>query len=365
MAKIELRNVSKTYPREAKPAVQDLTLHIPDGQFVVLLGPSGCSKSTTLRMIAGLEEPDSGEIQIGEQRVNGVPPQRRDTAFVFQNYALYPHMTVAQNIGFPLKMRGLSAQAIRQRAEETGRVLGLEALLDRYPGQLSGGERQRVALGRAIVRDPAVFLFDEPLSNLDAQLRGDMRVELVQLQRRLRATFVFVTHDQVEAMTLADVIAVMSKGVLQQLGTPEEIYQQPANLFVAGFIGSPRMNFIEGNLVNQDGVTFLKSDLLELPVQRCLPDLVANPQALIILGFRPEDARLTPTGEIELKLELIETLGSQKFIYGRTGQGQQLVVGVDPKSHLAVGDVVNLTIPPDNMHFFDAATGTRLTRHQE
>jgi ABC-type sugar transport system ATPase subunit len=362
VAEIELREVTKTYTRSAKPAVANVSLHIPDGHFAVLLGPSGCGKSTTLRMIAGLEEPDSGEIIIGGQRVNGVPPQRRDTAFVFQNYALYPHMTVAQNIGFPLRMRGIAAKDIRQQAEETGRILGLEALLDRYPGQLSGGERQRVALGRAIVRNPAVFLFDEPLSNLDAQLRGDMRVELVQLQRRLKATFVFVTHDQVEAMTLADVIAVMSQGVLQQVGTPEEIYQKPANLFVAGFIGSPRMNFIEGNLVHENGSILLKSDVITLPIKKCTPDYsTALPPPRIVLGFRPEDVQISTGGEIELKIELVETLGSQKFVYGLSSQEQPLVVGVDPKSQLKVGDVVNISIPAEDMHFFDAATGFRLT----
>ncbi|MBI1879997.1 MAG: ABC transporter ATP-binding protein [Chloroflexi bacterium] len=361
MAEIELRNVTKTYVRGMKPAVRDFSLQIPDGHFIVLLGPSGCGKSTTLRMIAGLEEPDSGQIRIGGKPVNGVPPQRRDTAFVFQNYALYPHMTVAQNIGFPLKMRGRSARDIRQRAEEIGRILGLESLLDRYPAQLSGGERQRVAVGRALVRNPAVFLFDEPLSNLDAQLRVEMRVELVQLQHRLKATFVFVTHDQVEAMTLADLIAVMHEGVLQQTGTPEEIYQKPANLFVAGFIGSPRMNFIEGSLSRENGDLLLKGDKATLRLKECALDLAAaKTPDRVVLGFRPEDVQLSPDGNLALKLELVETLGSQKFVYGVTELGQALVVGVDPKSHLAAGDVVHLSIPAEYMHFFDAETGTRL-----
>lgn len=361
MAEIELRNVSKTYVRGTRPAVSDLTLPIPDGHFIVLLGPSGCGKSTTLRMIAGLEEPDSGEIRIGGKLVNGVPPQRRDTAFVFQNYALYPHMTVAQNIGFPLKMRGLPAKDLRRRVEEIGGLLGLGPLLERYPAQLSGGERQRVAVGRALVRNPAVFLFDEPLSNLDAQLRGDMRVELVQLQRRLQATFVFVTHDQIEAMTLADLIAVMHEGVLQQTGTPEEIYQKPANLFVAGFIGSPRMNFIEGSLSRENGELILQGDKAIVPLKECAPALAAAQTASrVVLGFRPEDVQLEPEGDLVLKLELVEALGSQKFVYGATELGQPLVVGVDPKSHLVAGDEVRLSIPANYLHFFDAETGTRI-----
>ena len=245
MAELELRSVTKVFSGTRR-VVDDVSIVIPDGAFAVLVGPSGCGKSTTLRAVAGLEKIDAGEILIGGRRVNDVSPQRRDVAFVFQNYALYPHMTVAENMGFGLRMRHVPSREIKERVAETGRDLGIEPLLSRYPMQLSGGERQRVALGRAIVRDPAVFLLDEPLSNLDAQLRSEMRLGLSRIQRRLGATFVFVTHDQVEAMTLADVLAVMREGVLQQVGTPDDVYARPANTFVASFIGSPRMNLLEG-----------------------------------------------------------------------------------------------------------------------
>ncbi|MFN8457755.1 MAG: sn-glycerol-3-phosphate ABC transporter ATP-binding protein UgpC [Anaerolineae bacterium] len=366
MAEIDLRGVTKIYSRGLAAAVDNLSLHIPDGQFAVLLGPSGCGKSTTLRMVAGLEEPDSGEIKIGGQIVNGVPPQRRDTAFVFQNYALYPHMTVAQNIGFPLKMRGMPAQEMRRRAEETARILGLEPFLDRFPGQLSGGERQRVAVGRAIVRNPAVFLFDEPLSNLDAQLRVEMRVELVQLQRRLGATFVFVTHDQVEAMTLADVIAVMRQGVLQQTGAPVAIYRQPANLFVAGFIGSPRMNFIEGRLNSEHGHLTLKTDLFTLPLPERFPGVPTGmADGKVILGIRPEHTQVCASDDeysiVEIGVEVVEMLGSQQFIYGAVeGHPQKLTIGVDPRFKLTIGDRVKLSFPLEEIHFFNPKTGNRM-----
>jgi multiple sugar transport system ATP-binding protein len=359
MASIDIDNVSKAYSRAAPPAVADLTLQIPDGRFAVLLGPSGCGKSTTLRMIAGLEEPDSGTIRIGGQAVNGVPPQRRDTAFVFQNYALYPHMTVAQNIGFPLRMRGISAGDMSRQVEEVGRVLGLAPLLQRYPGQLSGGERQRVALGRAIVRHPAAFLLDEPLSNLDAQLRAEMRVELAQIQRRLKATFVFVTHDQVEAMTLADLIAVMHKGVLQQTGTPAEIYRRPANRFVAGFIGSPQMNFIEGELCTEAGQTFLQSDEFRLPVG--VPNVEGTlPVGRVVLGIRPEHIRLSASGPLPMTVELVEHLGSQTFVYGRVDGEVHLTVAVDPERYPQPGEQVRLAADPAFMHFFHPEHGKRL-----
>jgi ABC-type sugar transport system ATPase subunit len=284
--------------------------------------------------------------------VNDVPPQRRDVAFVFQNYALYPHMTVAANMAFGLRMRRVARTRIRERVLETSRVLGLEELLDRYPAQLSGGERQRVALGRAIVRDPAVFLLDEPLSNLDAQLRGDMRLELVRIQRRLEATFVFVTHDQVEAMTLADVLAVMRRGVLQQLGPPEEIYARPANTFVAGFIGSPRMNFVEGEIV----AGAFTAGALRVPLP--FADGVGG---RVLCGLRPEHIRLDPAGPLELAVEVVEPLGAQTFVYGSAGPGVALVAGVDPALRPQPGERLRLSIAPEHLHLFDPQSGERLS----
>ena len=361
MADVELQGVTKTYPGNVV-AVSDLSLRVEPGQFAVLLGPSGCGKSTTLRLIAGLEEPDHGEILISGKVVNSLPPQRRDLAMVFQSYALYPHMTVAQNMGFGLKMRGVPAVESHDRVFTTARMLGLEKLLERYPGQLSGGQKQRVALGRAIVRKPAVFLLDEPLSNLDAQLRAETRVELLKLQRQLNGTFILVTHDQVEAMMLADLIAIMKDGTLQQEGTPGEIYSRPANLFVAGFVGSPPMNLVKGNLVSEDGVWSLQGKLsLKLP--NLNPGLMTLETNLpIVLGFRPEGAGVCATGEIQLQIELVENLGSQKFIYGSTDGGQKLRVSADLDSPVNAGETVSISIPSENLYFFDATTGRRISR---
>ena len=359
MTAIDIRGVTKTYSRDAAPAVHDLSLHIPDGQFMVLLGPSGCGKSTTLRMIAGLEEPDTGEILIGAKVVNGVPPQRRDTAFVFQNYALYPHMTTAQNIGFPLKMRDMLPKEIRNRVEEVGRTLGLNQLLDRFPGQLSGGERQRVALGRAMVRQPAVFLLDEPLSNLDAQLRAEMRIELAQLQRQLGTTFIFVTHDQVEAMTLAESIAVMNRGHIQQTGTPEEIYRYPANRFVASFIGSPRMNFIDGTVVSSNGATVIEAGDISWPLgSLVVPDNL--PDGRVVVGVRPEHFKVSASGSLGLTIELVEPLGSQTFIYGKAGDGLTLTVSVDPANYPKTGEYAQLSVDRKHVHLFHPETGARI-----
>jgi sn-glycerol 3-phosphate transport system ATP-binding protein len=351
MAELELRSLVKTYPG-GRRVVDDLSLSVPDGSFAVLVGPSGCGKSTTLRMIAGLEKMDGGDVLIGGERVNGVSPQRRDIAFVFQNFALYPHMTVADNMGFGLRMRKVRSREIEQRVGETAAMLGLELLLRRYPMQLSGGERQRVALGRAIVRDPSVFLLDEPLSNLDAQLRGEMRLGLARIQRRLQATFVFVTHDQVEAMTLADVLAVMRAGVLQQVAPPDEIYAAPANTFVAGFIGSPKMNLLEGTA---DGAV-LRVGTVELALGATAPR-AAGP---LTVGVRPEHARLDPDGPLELRVEVVESLGSQKFVYGTLGPDVALTIGVDPRMHPREGDSLRLSLPAESLHFFDSESGQRL-----
>ena len=360
MAEVDLKNVTKIYGSKVR-AVDNLTLHIPDGRFVVLLGPSGCGKSTTLRLIAGLEHEDAGEIWIGGRLVSRIPTQRRDIAFVFQNYALYPHMTVAGNIGFALKMKGSSAADIQRQVLATAEILGMTDLLARYPGQLSGGQRQRVALGRAIVRNPAVFLLDEPLSNLDALLRTEMRVELVKLQRRLAGTFVFVTHDQVEALTLADLIVVMRDGVIQQQGTADDIYKMPANIFVAGFIGSPRMNFFEGDFIVDGGHPFLVngSTRLPLPVR---PELAGGrtTEQRVVVGIRPEHVRPSTDGGLTMQLELVETMGSQKFIHGLVEGWPALTVSVDPASHPVPGETVRLSLVPDELHFFDRATEKRL-----
>ena len=359
MADVGLKGVTKTYSGNVL-AVSDLTLQVEHGQFAVLLGPSGCGKSTTLRLIAGLEEPDRGEILIGGEVVNHLPPQKRDLAMVFQSYALYPHMSVAQNMGFGLKMRGVPAAESRNRVRTAARLLGLEELLGRYPSQLSGGQKQRVALGRAIVREPAVFLLDEPLSNLDAQLRTETRVELLKLQRQLNGTFILVTHDQVEAMMLADVIAVMKDGTLQQTGTPEEIYAQPANLFVAGFVGSPPMNLVPGNLVREDGRWHFRGEFsLSLPhLNR--PLLTREANSSIVLGFRPEAARVSSRGEIPLGVELVENRGSQKFLYGSAEGDQRLSIAADPSSSVRSGETISIKIAPEHLLFFDAATEKRI-----
>jgi multiple sugar transport system ATP-binding protein len=354
MADLELRSVSKAFRADRK-VVDDVSIHIPDGAFAVLVGPSGCGKSTTLRAIAGLEKIDRGDILIGGRRVNDVSPQRRDVAFVFQNYALYPHMTVAENMGFGLRMRRVPSREIKQRVVETGRSLGLAPLLERYPMQLSGGERQRVALGRAIVRDPAVFLLDEPLSNLDAQLRTEMRVGLSRIQRRLGATFVFVTHDQVEAMTLADVLAVMRDGVLQQVGPPDDVYARPTNTFVASFIGSPRMNLLEGTL---ESGRFTASAAQIRPI--ALPGAPAPSNTAVILGIRPEHVRLDPEGELELRVDVVESLGGQKFVYGLLDPDLLFTIAVHPSLHPREGDVLRISPMPEHAHLFDAETRERI-----
>ena len=359
MAHISLHGVTKSFGRRKVVAVNDVSFAVPSGHFVVLLGPSGCGKSTTLRMIAGLEQPDRGEIRIKGQVVNDVPPQRRNLPFVFQNYALYPHMRVSENMGFPLKMQGLSRTDIRDRVESAARTLGLERLLDRYPAQLSGGERQRVAVGRAIVRDPDAFLLDEPLSNLDAQLRADMRLELARLQRRLGATFIFVTHDQVEAMTLADTIAIMRNGELHQYAAPEDIYHRPADRFVAGFIGSPVMNFIEGSIQEEGGRRVLKSEESSL-VLGAAGDVAMLPGRRVVLGVRPEHFVVSAGGDMELSVEIVETLGSQTFVYGSTSHGQRLAAGVDPALRPAAGDRLRLGVDPRSLHFFSPETGRRI-----
>ena len=385
MAEIVLDHVSKRYPDGATP-VRDLSLTIGDGEFLILVGPSGCGKSTTLNMIAGLEDITEGELRIGGQRVNEKAPRDRDIAMVFQSYALYPHMTVRQNIAFPLTLAKLSRSEIDAKVADTAKVLDLTELLDRKPSQLSGGQRQRVAMGRAIVRKPKAFLMDEPLSNLDAKLRVQMRGEIARLQNRLGTTTVYVTHDQTEAMTLGDRVVVLRAGEAQQIGTPDELYNHPANLFVAGFIGSPAMNFFPAAMAEAG---------LRLPVgQVLLGDTARNVLARnagitnVIVGVRPEhfeDAMLIDAHEransltFGVKADLVESLGADKYVYfstsGAAARSAQLaelaaesgigdnrfVARVSAESKASTGQTVELALDTTKLHIFDAETGVNLT----
>jgi multiple sugar transport system ATP-binding protein len=347
MASVAYNHVFKRYSAEAV-AVKDLNLQILDTEFMVLVGPSGCGKSTALRMLAGLEEISDGEIKIGDRIVNEVPARERDIAMVFQSYALYPHMSVYDNMAFGLKMRRTPKSDIETKVKQASKILGLDNFLKRKPRQLSGGQRQRVALGRAIVRNPQVFLLDEPLSNLDAQLRVETRINLQKLHKELDATFIYVTHDQVEAMTMGDRIAVMKEGVLQQVASPREIYDDPANMYVAGFIGSPKMNFIpvtiSGKTARASGFT------LELPKA---PGIEKG-----VLGIRPEDMTEVPHEgfpQIEMNVEVVEVLGSDQFLYGKVG-GDDIIARLDPQFKVAVGDRVRLHVNLRRLHLFDVGT---------
>jgi multiple sugar transport system ATP-binding protein len=372
MAEVALQNVRKTYPGGFQ-AVHDFSLQIADGEFVVLVGPSGCGKSTTLRMIAGLEDITSGTISIGTRVVNDVHPKDRDIAMVFQNYALYPHMTVYKNMAFALKLRGVPKAEIEKRVRDAARILGLEDLLERKPKALSGGQRQRVAVGRAIVREPKAFLFDEPLSNLDAKLRVTTRAELKSLHHRLKTTTVYVTHDQEEAMTLADRIVVMSKGLVQQVGPPLEVYQRPANRFVAGFIGTPPMNFAEGTLRESGGgLTFEEGGAasgaaftLAVPSSR-VAALRAYVGKGIVLGLRPQMLTIAEKGQsgtIPLAVRVVEPLGDAVDVIGGTGRHGHMVarVGVTHNTAAAstpvkppmVGDSISLRVDMERAHFFE------------
>jgi multiple sugar transport system ATP-binding protein len=344
MASVTYDRVTKRYSPEMA-AVSDLSLQVRDTEFMVLVGPSGCGKSTALRMLAGLEDITEGEISIGERIVNEVPARERDIAMVFQSYALYPHMTVYDNMAFGLKMRGMPRAELRPKVEQAARMLGLDQLLERKPRQLSGGQRQRVALGRAIVRSPQVFLLDEPLSNLDAQLRVETRINLQKLHQELGSTFIYVTHDQVEAMTMGDRIAVMREGVLQQVASPRDIYDRPANKYVAGFIGSPKMNFVD---VTLQGRTARASGFqLELPIPVAV-------QAGV-LGIRPEDLSGQAgdgAPQIDMQVEVLEVLGSDQYLYGKVGS-DDMVARVDPQFKAAVGDRVRLGVNQRRLHLFD------------
>jgi multiple sugar transport system ATP-binding protein len=362
VASVSFRNVYKRYAGDVV-AVKNLNIEVADKEFLVLVGPSGCGKSTSLRMLAGLEEISDGEIWIGDRVVNNVAPKDRDIAMVFQSYALYPHMSVYDNMAFGLRLRKTPKQVIDQRVRETAKSLGIEQLLDRKPRQLSGGQRQRVAVGRAIVREPAVFLMDEPLSNLDAKLRVEARAFISKLHQRLGTTFIYVTHDQVEAMTMGTRIAVLNGGELQQIDTPQNLYSHPQNTFVAGFIGSPSMNFFDGNLTEADGKLWVDVGTFRFPTPAARNELY-RPYAgkPVILGIRPEDIhdpQYQPSNIIpasfDANVDVVEQMGHEKVIYLEES-GKTFLARMDPRSSASVGQRMQVVINTGNIHLFDAQT---------
>ncbi len=367
MADVVLRNVRKVYDKDVV-AVDNANIDINDKEFVVLVGPSGCGKSTTLRMIAGLEEISGGEIYIDGTLVNDIPPKDRDIAMVFQNYALYPHMTVYQNMAFGLKLRKFPKSEIDDRVLEAADILGIEDLLERKPKALSGGQRQRVAVGRAIVRKPKVFLFDEPLSNLDAKLRVQMRAEISKLHKRLEATMVYVTHDQVEAMTMGDRIVVMRDAQIQQIDAPLKLYNDPVNQFVAGFIGSPSMNFVRGKIISEGEQIIFDEGKVQIPLSNSQSEkLSSHLGSEVLWGIRPEDiydpdtiGRDVATVEINAKVEVVEPMGNEVFLNLTTGS-TPFVARVDPLSMPQVDQKIKLAVDIDKAHFFDADSETKLT----
>ena len=352
MAQVTVRNVHKSFG--SVDVIHGVDIYIAEGEFVVLVGPSGCGKSTILRMIAGLESVTAGTIHIGERVVNNVPPAERDIAMVFQNYALYPHKTVAANMAFALKLRKTDSSVLSKRVQEAAEILGLTPYLDRYPRQLSGGQRQRVAMGRAIVRDPQVFLFDEPLSNLDAKLRIQMRAEIKELHQRLKTTTIFVTHDQVEAMTMADKIVVMQEGRIEQVGSPMELYNQPKNVFVASFIGSPAMNLIEGALRRGGGLG-VEANGYRLPVHA---ECGVDDGRSVLYGIRPEHLDIADDG-FPARVSVVEPTGSETLVVLRSGEDE--IVAVFPDWHdFKPGQMVHLRPRAERAHLFDSATGARI-----
>ena len=368
MASLSLRNVYKIYDGNVT-AVKDFNLEIADKEFIIFVGPSGCGKSTTLRMIAGLEDISKGELYIGDTLVNDVAPKDRDIAMVFQNYALYPHMTVYDNMAFGLKLRKTPKEEIKRRVEEAARILGIEQFLERKPKALSGGQRQRVAMGRAIVRDPRVFLLDEPLSNLDAKLRAQMRTEISKLHQRLGTTFIYVTHDQTEAMTLGTRIVVMKDGVIQQVDTPQNLYDLPCNMFVAGFIGSPQMNFVDATISKKGSDYFLNFDKYELPIpaDKCAGGkLDAYVGKEVAFGIRPEHVHDEPDElakakvQMEANVDVTELMGAEIYLYVNIG-GQPITARVDPTSTAKVGDKVKICFSLDKLHIFDKDTEQVIT----
>ncbi|NLK98951.1 MAG: sn-glycerol-3-phosphate ABC transporter ATP-binding protein UgpC [Epulopiscium sp.] len=369
MAELKLKNIYKKYPN-GFVAVKDFNLDIADKEFIIFVGPSGCGKSTTLRMIAGLEEISSGELWIGDKLCNDVAPKDRDIAMVFQNYALYPHMSVYDNMAFGLKLRKTPKEEIDKRVREAAKILDIDHLLDRKPKALSGGQRQRVAMGRAIVREPKVFLMDEPLSNLDAKLRVQMRTEISKLHQRLKTTFIYVTHDQTEAMTLGTRIVVLKDGIIQQVDTPNNLYTKPNNLFVAGFIGSPQMNFIETKVTKSGDDILLSfgSEEIKLPKEKAKKLIDGGYVGKdVIMGIRPEDLHdeqpfleASPDSIIKCKVEVTEMLGAEIFLY-MTCNGQNLTARVDPRSQAKPGDIIKVALDVNRIHVFDKDTETTIT----
>ncbi len=370
MASLSLRGIYKKYPGGVV-AVSDVNIEIRDKEFIVLVGPSGCGKSTTLRMIAGLEEISEGELYIGDRLVNDIAPKDRDIAMVFQNYALYPHMTVFDNMAFGLKLRKVPKDEIRRKVEEAARILDLTPLLNRKPKAMSGGQRQRVALGRAIVRNPQVFLLDEPLSNLDAKLRAQMRTEISLLHKRLGTTFIYVTHDQTEAMTMGDRIVVMKGGFVQQIDSPQNLYENPCNKFVAGFLGSPQMNFIDATLTYRDGqyvVLFGGSEgrgaqfEIVIPQNKVTPDLEHYIDREVTLGIRPENVHDEPqylanatTGIVRCSVEITELMGAETYLYLQC-EGVKVTARVSPTSTAQPQDEIDVVFDPEKIHLFDKET---------
>ncbi|MED4129559.1 MULTISPECIES: ABC transporter ATP-binding protein [Shouchella] len=364
MASIQLNNVYKVYDGDVT-AVSDFNLDIEDKEFIVFVGPSGCGKSTTLRMIAGLEEISKGDLIIGDKRMNDVAPKDRDIAMVFQNYALYPHMNVYDNMAFGLKLRKFKKDEIKKRVDNAAKILGLEEMLDRKPKAMSGGQRQRVALGRAIVRDPQVFLMDEPLSNLDAKLRVQMRAEITKLHKRLQTTTIYVTHDQTEAMTMATRIVIMKDGLIQQIGTPKDVYDNPENVFVGGFIGSPSMNFLSGKLDGKDFV--INNQRIEVPEGKLS---VLREQGFtdkeLILGIRPEDIHDEPIfisssegTKIDALIDVAELTGAETVLYSSI-EGQEFVARVDSRTTAQSGDTIELALNMNKAHFFNPENEQRI-----
>jgi multiple sugar transport system ATP-binding protein len=367
MATVTFDKATRLFPGSERPAVDALDLDIADGEFLVLVGPSGCGKSTSLRMLAGLEDVNSGEIRIGERDVTDLPPKERDIAMVFQNYALYPHMSVGENMGFALKIAGVSKDERERRVREAAKLLDLADYLERKPKALSGGQRQRVAMGRAIVREPQVFLMDEPLSNLDAKLRVQTRTQIASLQRRLGVTTVYVTHDQVEAMTMGDRVAVLKDGILQQCDTPREMYDRPRNVFVAGFIGSPAMNIAEVELVNGGA----RIGRTVVPIPRHIAEAAAaEGTGRVTIGFRPESLEIAEGGGqgFEVTVNVVEELGSDAYLYGTLVdheaadalESTDIVARVNARRPPRKGETVRLAIRPDEEHAFSTKTGLRL-----
>jgi len=364
MAELKLQHIFKIYDKNVT-AVKDFNLDIEDKEFIVFVGPSGCGKSTTLRMVAGLEEISQGDLIIDGKRMNDVAPKDRDIAMVFQNYALYPHMSVFENMAFGLKLRKLPKDEINRRVNEAARILGLEEYLNRKPKALSGGQRQRVALGRAIVRDAKVFLMDEPLSNLDAKLRVQMRAEITKLHQRLQTTTIYVTHDQTEAMTMATRLVVMKDGIIQQVGAPKEVYEQPNNVFVGGFIGSPAMNFFTGTL--SDGKFKIGNATITVPQER-MKDLLAQGynNKEVIMGIRPEDfhdeqafIEASPGSRVDVTIEVAELMGAEIMLYSQI-EGHQFIARVDSNASVKPGQVLPLALDMNKVHFFDKDTENRI-----